>query len=916
MGGKVMVADAAAMAREEEDLRRINAGANVRDIARERAERRAKEEAEKRYSFTDSGPESPLLSSRSSFGFGMSPKEKSLSRIGLSRPKLQYATTSSIMLGWSPEIEGAASTIKSYEVQWKRFLDSSTRPGGVVEGWSATADMPNQRVYFRCGDDFASIPEQLPNLLKISLHISGLPQDCCPLRFRVRARCHAGWGTWSPTSTGIGVLPATMAAPSVSKCNAYNLELRWKRLTDKRYGTLKHYIVYGKLDLQSSKGEENEFQECVTTIASKLNVDRIGDMGMTPATPYAFRVTAVFVHNDSDSERDISMVTSETLKVRTTVAPPDPPSMPTIVEVSARQCKLTWNQPCCNGTKVTSYKLLMKPGVSRIYREVYVGPLTVYTVERLQPNTEYNFKVAAANSRGTSEASAPVMVVTDDGPRVVISPDRLDPNSDTSNPGSPTIPSSPSGLETDAELAQALENSLASVPGGQTYDGRESQFSSPVPIQSRRRSIRSSPTAPDRERMGALKNGWVECWDAIAKATYYYHPATGSTQWEHPRGTKLDPELVFRRKRFKFLYTLHKRDFSDQTREVLPLKVNRNELVYSSYQQFRGCTQLQLKMVTKVTFENEEGIDSGGLTKNWFLELSREFANPALVLFRKFGENSEFFEVDPRSGINEEHLNYFRFIGQILGKAAYDRQLVDVNFSTEIYKHILGRKLGLEDLKEKDEVYYKSLKWMLDNNISGVVFETFSTTTEYFGVSETIPLVPGGENIEVTDENKAEYVDAICAWRLHGSIEQQVHNLCLGFNDVIPLEAIRTFTPTELELLLNGKAEIDTDEVKSSTKYTGGYTSDSPGVLAFWRVFDNLSMEDRAKLLMFTTGTTKVPLDGFDPLFTITKGTEKDALPRSHTCFNQLVFPPYESDEVCLSKLLLAVNNTDGFLLS
>ena len=88
------------------------------------------------------------------------------------------------------------------------------------------------------------------------------------------------------------------------------------------------------------------------------------------------------------------------------------------------------------------------------------------------------------------------------------------------------------------------------------------------------------------------------------------------------------------------------------------------------------------------------------------------------------------------------------------------------------------------------------------------------------------------------------------------------------------------------------------------------------GVLAFWRVFDNLSMEDRAKLLMFTTGTTKVPLDGFDPLFTITKGTEKDALPRSHTCFNQLVFPPYESDEVCLSKLLLAVNNTDGFLLS
>ena len=82
-------------------MQRINAGANVRDIARERAERRAKAEAEKRYSSPDLGPESPLLSSRSSFGFGES-KEKSLNRIGLTVPKMIYATTSSILLGGRP----------------------------------------------------------------------------------------------------------------------------------------------------------------------------------------------------------------------------------------------------------------------------------------------------------------------------------------------------------------------------------------------------------------------------------------------------------------------------------------------------------------------------------------------------------------------------------------------------------------------------------------------------------------------------------------------------------------------------------------------------------------------------------------------------------------------------------------------
>jgi hypothetical protein len=919
MGGTLIVADAAAVARDEADLRRINEGASVRDIARERAELRAKEEAERRYSnasFTDMGPESPLLSSRSSFGFGLSPKEKSLARIGLGEPKLAYATTSSIVLGWSPIEEGAGSTIKSYEVQWKRYVNSETRPGGVVEAWSATADQPHLKVYFRCGDDWSSIPDTLPNVLRIQMHISGLPEDCCPLRFRVRARCHAGWGNWSPTSGAIRVLPSKMPAPTVSVANAYNAEIKWTPLTDKRYGVLKHYIVFAKLDLTSTKDGESDYIECVTCQQSKLNVDRIGDVGLTPATPYSFKIVAVCIHGDSESDRDISMVTSDTLKMRTTVAPPDPPAMPTIMEVKARQCRLSWNTPCCNGTKVTSFKLLMKTGSARVYREAYSGPLTVYTVERLQPNTEYNFKVAAANQRGTSEASPPVMLVTDDGPKVLV-PERTSPPSGSI--------ASPSGLETDAELADALEKSIEDA-------GSPSQYSTPVRVHNRRQSIRDSnqdidlagsvpqrrsPTLPDRERVGAVKDGWVECWDAKVKQTYYFHPATGITQWEHPRGTKLDPDLVFRRKRFKFLYTLHKRDFKDGAREVLPLKVNRNEIVYSSFQQFRGLASPHFKMVTKVIFESEDGIDSGGLTKNWFLELSRAFLNPALLLFRKCGENSEQYEIEPRSGINEEHLAYFRFIGQILGKAAYDRQLVDVNFSSEIYKHILGMTMTLNDLEAKDKVYYRSLKWMLENDVTDVVYETFSVTVDNFGMSETISLKPGGELIEVVEGNKLEYVTTIAKWKLHGAVEDQIHQLCLGFYDVIPLKAIQTFNALELELLLNGKPEIDIDEVKNSTRYTGGYDVRSPEVKTFWAVFEQMTMKDRAKLLKFITGTSKVPLDGFDPLFTITKGSDgSDALPRSHTCFNQIVVPPYETFELCRSKLTFAIENAVGFHLT
>ena len=41
-----------------------------------------------------------------------------------------------------------------------------------------------------------------------------------------------------------------------------------------------------------------------------------------------------------------------------------------------------------------------------------------------------------------------------------------------------------------------------------------------------------------------------------------------------------------------------------------------------------------------------------------------------------------------------------------------------------------------------------------------------------------------------------------------------------------------------------------------------------------------------------------------------------DALPRSHTCFNQLVLPPYSSYEVLKIKVGLAIQNTEGFQMT
>ena len=80
---------------------------------------------------------------------------------------------------------------------------------------------------------------------------------------------------------------------------------------------------------------------------------------------------------------------------------------------------------------------------------------------------------------------------------------------------------------------------------------------------------------------------------------------------------------------------------------------------------------------------------------------------------------------------------------------------------------------------------------------------------------------------------------------------------------------------------------------------------------------DSMSQDQRAKLLQFVTGTTKVPSGGFVSLvgstgprkFTICKANKgTQFLPIAHTCFNQIDLPPYTSKAQLERMLTLALN--------
>lgn len=381
--------------------------------------------------------------------------------------------------------------------------------------------------------------------------------------------------------------------------------------------------------------------------------------------------------------------------------------------------------------------------------------------------------------------------------------------------------------------------------------------------------------------------------------------------------------LDFDNKRNYFTQQLHKGRREHYT--PLSLSVRRKQVFYDSFQYFQRRSGPEIKHgKLNVRFHNEDGVDAGGVTREWFQVLSREMFNPDYALFQPCAADRTTYQPNRMSSVNDMHLAFFRFIGRVIGKAIYDGRLLDAYFTRSFYKHILGRAVDYKDLEAVDPEYYNSLEWMLHNDITDVLDLTFAIEEEVFGETTLVELVPGGASMAVTNENKHEYVRLVTEQRLTKSIQSQIDAFLSGFHEVIPRELIEIFTEQELELLISGLPDIDVDEWKNHTELRG-YSSSDPMIQWFWRAVRSFDQTEKAKLLQFITGTSKVPLEGFSQLhgvhgtqrFNIHRAYGEGRLPVAHTCFNQLDLPSYDSYEKMRAQLLLAMNEGgEGFGLA
>uniref|UniRef100_A0A8C6RH58 E3 ubiquitin-protein ligase HACE1 n=1 Tax=Nannospalax galili TaxID=1026970 RepID=A0A8C6RH58_NANGA len=346
------------------------------------------------------------------------------------------------------------------------------------------------------------------------------------------------------------------------------------------------------------------------------------------------------------------------------------------------------------------------------------------------------------------------------------------------------------------------------------------------------------------------------------------------------------------------------------------LLIHRDSIFRSSCEIVSKANCAKLKQGIAVRFHGEEGMGQG-VVREWFDILSNEIVNPDYALFTQSADGTTF-QPNSNSYVNPDHLNYFRFAGQILGLALNHRQLVNIYFTRSFYKHILGIPVNYQDVASIDPEYAKNLQWILDNDISDLGLElTFSVETDVFGAMEEVPLKPGGGSILVTQSNKAEYVQLVTELRMTRAIQPQINAFLQGFHMFIPPSLIQLFDEYELELLLSGMPEIDVNDWMKNTEYTSGYEREDPVIQWFWEVVEDITQEERVLLLQFVTGSSRVPHGGFANImggsglqnFTIAAVPyTPNLLPTSSTCINMLKLPEYPCKEILKDRLLVALH--------
>lgn len=382
--------------------------------------------------------------------------------------------------------------------------------------------------------------------------------------------------------------------------------------------------------------------------------------------------------------------------------------------------------------------------------------------------------------------------------------------------------------------------------------------------------------------------------------------------------------------------------------KYLVLEISRDNVLRDAFDQLWRRQFRELGRPLKVHLgedRGEEGFDSGGVQQEFFRMAVSEFLDP------KYGA----FTVDERTRMawfvpgSIVEVWKFELAGLLVSLAVYNGLTLPITFPRALYRKLMGERV--------EELYHIADGWpelanglitLLEwNEKDGLVEDIFARTYEFSvpgiggnvtrrmgegrqtwpqGLNEAthkvdLPIdadtMDGEEAPLVTNDNRDQYVVDYIRYLTDVSIRPQYEAFKRGFFSCLAPQSTMLLNSPILQSIVEGVQEIDISELRRYTRYVG-WDASHRTVKDFWSIVKRFDDRMKRKLLEFVTASDRVPVGGMRNLqFVVQRNGEEEGegghLPTAYTCYGTLLLPEYRDKEVLKERVIMALENAQGF---